>query len=145
MKKTFKLLTVLLTFFSILNCKSKSIEPIFENNPEQLKRVWMLVDFQDFKKEDLIKNQAQMNLTDLKNTFANMGCNQIGFSVEIKNNKIKFLKVIQTEMFCENKMNLENEFSKSLTEIYTYSVIGQKLFLKNSKNQNMSFVAQDWD
>ncbi len=130
---------------SLINCKSKSNEPIFENNPDQLKRVWMLVEFQNFKKEDLIKNQAQINLTNLKNPSAFMGCNQIGFSVEIKNNKIKFLKVIQTEMFCENKMNLENEFGKSLTEIYTYSIIGQKLFLKNSKNQNMSFVAQDWD
>ena len=145
MKKLHKKLTILFIFFLIINCKSKSNEPIFENNLEQLKRIWMLVEFQNSKKEDLIKNQAQINLTNLKNPSAFMGCNQIGFQIEVKENKIIFKDLIATEMFCGDKMNLENEFSKALTEIYTYNIIGQKLYLTNSKNKKMSFVAQDWD
>jgi heat shock protein HslJ len=145
MKKIFKKLAVLLTIFSIIYCKSKSNEPIFENNPEQLKRIWMLVEFLNFKKEDLIKNQAQINLTNLKNPSAFMGCNQIGFQIEMKENKLFFTNLIATEMFCGDKMNLENEFSKALTKIYTYNIKGQKLYLTNSKNHKMSFVAQDWD
>ncbi len=145
MKKAFKQLSVLLTIFSMINCKSKTNEPIFENNPEQLKRIWMLVEFQDFKKEDLIRNQAQINLTNLKNPSAFMGCNQIGFQIEVKENMVFFKDLIATEMYCENKMKLEDSFSKSLLEIYTYNIIGQKLFLKNSKSEKMVFVAQDWD
>ena len=131
-------------FFAI-NCKSKNVEPIFENNPKQLQRVWMLVGFQNFKKEDLIKVRAQMNLTDIKNNSASMGCNKIGFQLEIKKNKLKFINIIQTEMFCDNKMELENAFSKSLLENYTFDIIGQKLIITDSKQQKLVFVAQDWD
>jgi heat shock protein HslJ len=145
MKKVFKKLTVLFIFFSIINCKSKTNEPVFENNPEQLKRVWMLVEFQNFKKEDLIKNQAQINLTNLKNPSAFMGCNQIGFQIEVKQNKLLFKDLIATEMFCAEKMKLENEFSNSLLENYTYTIKGHTLTLLNDKNKKMVFFAQDWD
>lgn len=140
-----KKIILIIVSILLLGCKSKSSEPIFENNLEQLKRVWMLVEFQDFKKEDLIKNEAQINLTNFKNTSAKMGCNQIGFGIEIKKDKIKFLNLMRTEMYCDNKMKLEDAFSKSLLEIYSYTIIGQKLFLTNSKNKKMVFVAQDWD
>ena len=145
MKKTFNLLAVLLAIISIINCKSKSNEPIFENNPDQLNRVWMLIEFQNFKKEDLIKNQAQMNLTNLKNPSAFMGCNQIGFQIEVKENMLLFKDLIATEMFCAEKMNLENSFSKSLSKTYSYIIKGHTLTLINEKNEKMVFVAQDWD
>jgi heat shock protein HslJ len=112
---------------------------------QDLKRVWMLVEFQNFKKVDLIKNEAQMDFTNFQNTWAKMGCNQIGFGVGIKKDKIKFLNSIRTEMYCENKMKLEDEFSKSLSDTYTYIIKGHTLTLLNAKNKKMVFVAQDWD
>ena len=145
MKKTFNLLAVLLAIISIINCKSKSNEPIFENNPDQLNRVWMLIEFQNFKKEDLIKNQAQINLTNSKNPTAFMGCNQISFQIEVKENKLLFKDLIATEMFCAEKMNVENSFSKSLSKTYSYIIKGHTLTLLNDKNEKMVFVAQDWD
>jgi heat shock protein HslJ len=145
MKIVFKYFTIVVILLLIINCKTKTVEPTFENNPEQLKRVWMLVEFQNFKKEELIINEAQMNFTDLKNTFAKMGCNQISFSIDIKKNKIKFLNSIRTEMYCEKKMELEDTFLKSLSETYSYIIKGQTLTLFNSKNEKIVFVAQDWD
>ena len=143
--KKAKIYLIILVLFAFINCKSKTNEPVFENNPEQLKRVWMLVEFQDFKKDDLIKNQTQINLTDLKNTTAFAGCNQIGFQIEVKENKIIFKDFIATEMFCAEKMKLENEFSKSLNQSFDYFIKSHTLTLINFKNEKMVFVAQDWD
>ena len=145
MKDVYRYFKIVAILLSIINCKTKTTKPIFENNSEQLKRIWMLVEFKNFKKEDLIKNEAQFNLTNFNNASAKMGCNQIGFGIEIKKDKIKFLNLMQTEMYCENKMKLEDAFSKSLLEIYSYNIIGQKLFLTNSKKEKMIFIAQDWD
>jgi heat shock protein HslJ len=113
--------------------------------PNPLKKVWLLVHFHELKKEDLINIQAQMDLTDIEKATARMGCNTIGFKLETKKNQIKFSNVITTKMFCENKMDLEKSFVKSLSKIYTYTINGQKLILSNSKSEKMIFVAQDWD
>ena len=80
MKKALLIIGILFLLAATQNCKSQSTEvvvPVFDNNQDQLKRVWMLVEFQNFLKEDLIKNKAQMNLKDFKIPSANMGCNSI--------------------------------------------------------------------
>jgi heat shock protein HslJ len=105
----------------------------------------MLVEFQNFKKEDLIKYEAQLNLTDFKNPTAKMGCNSISLQIESKENSIKFSNLMSTKMFCVDKMDLETAFIKSLPEFNSYSNQGQKLILENSKAEKMVFVAQDWD
>jgi heat shock protein HslJ len=74
-----------------------------------------------------------------------MGCKAVNFKLETKKNQIKFSNVITTKMFCENKMDLEKSFVKSLSKIYTYTIKEQKLILSNSKSEKMIFVAQDWD
>ena len=145
MKKIIKYLAFFTLLLSIINCKPKTSQQNPETNQNNLKRVWMLVEFQNFKKEDLVKNKAQKNLTDLKNPKANMGCNQISFQIELKQNKIKFMNLRSTRMFCENAMALENAFSKSLEQFNSYLLEGQKLILKNEKNEKIVFVAQDWD
>ena len=134
----------LFMLFSII-CKSQTKKNDFENNQKQLKRVWMLIEFKDFKKSDLIKNQAQLNLKNFKNPSAFAGCNQINFTMKIEKNKIKFNNIISTEMFCDSKMELENAFSKSLSNNFKFLIKGHTLTLTNSKNEKMVFVAQDWD
>ena len=69
MKKALLIIAILFLSATAQNCKSQSTEvvvPVAENNQHQLKRIWMLVEFQNFSKEDLIKNKAQMNLKDFK-------------------------------------------------------------------------------
>jgi heat shock protein HslJ len=130
--------------FSIL-CKSQLKKNIFENNPNQLNRVWMLIEFKNFKKEELIKNQVQINLKDFKNPSVFVGCNQISLKTIVKNSTLKFRNIIRTEMNCAGKMKLEDAFLKSLSVNFTFKIKGQTLILINSKKEKMVFVAQDWD
>lgn len=140
MKKLIQNILFLVLLSLFINCKPK-----LNSNESDLKRVWMLVEFQNFKKEDFIKNKAQLNFTNLKNPSANMGCNQISFEIELKQKTIKFINIRSTRMFCENGMELENEFLKSFAQYNSYAVEGQKLILTTSKKEKMIFVAQDWD
>ncbi len=47
-------------------------------------------------------------------------------------------------MYCQD-MQLENEFTKKITEVSQYVVDGQKLILTTKSGAKMVFVAQDWD
>ena len=140
MKKLIKKLLIMTFLLSLINCKTKTSENDSQTTENNLKRVWMLVEFQNFKKEDLVKHKAQMNLTDLKNPNANMGCNRISYQIEVKQNNIKFFNLRSTKMFCENIMELENAFLKSLDQYNFYNIQGQKLILTNSKNEKIVFV-----
>jgi heat shock protein HslJ len=145
MRKLFKILIVFGVLCLLASCKSKNNESKTQNNQNHLKRVWMLVEFQNFSKGDLIKNEAQINLTNLENPAAHLGCNSISFLLESKGNKIKFSNITTTKMLCEGKMNLELAFLQSFQEYISYEIEGPKLILKNAKSEKMIFVAQDWD
>ena len=136
---------IILVALSSIIGKSQTKKVIFNNNSNQLKRVWMLIEFQKFKKEELIKNQAQLNLSNFNSVSANLGCNQIGLKINFIKNKIRFNNVIATEMYCEKKMDLENAFSKSISANFNYKINGHTLTLINSKREKMVFIAQDWD
>lgn len=112
-----------------------------------LKRKWMLIEFQGFTKEELIKKKAYLDLTHLeKGGGAKMGCNSIFFSVKLKNNhRIHFSGVGSTMMYCDGNMKLEENFGKLLPTITKYQVKGHFLTLKNKNGQTMKFVAEDWD
>ena len=116
-----------------------------QTDNQNLKRVWMLVEFQKFKKTDCITLKAQMDLTNLETPTAQMGCNNIGFKIEVKKNKLKFSKIRRTLIYCENKMQVEESFVKELPSYKTYKIEAHKLIIKNSKNQKMIFIVRDWD
>jgi heat shock protein HslJ len=136
------LFTVLSMF---VDCKSKSNEPLVISKKEVLERNWMLIEFQDFDKQYLSKNKAQLNLSDSNSLNASMGCNGIGFKMKYKENTIHFSDLIATEMHCGDNMKLENAFLTTLPTINQYKIDGHKLILTNSKNEKMVFIAQDWD
>jgi heat shock protein HslJ len=145
MKKTFKLLAVLLIIFSIINCKSKTNEPVFENNPEQLKRVWMLVEFKDYKRKYLVQKQALLDLTKNQNASANLGCITQSFLYSIKNNNsITFKEEIKINMKCK-EMKLDIDFAKSIIDMSNYAINAHKLTLTSNNSEKMVFLAQDWD
>ena len=117
---------------------------------EGLYRQWMLVQFQDFKKEDFIKNQSYLDLSRTKSPKdhyrAKISCNDLAIKAEFHpGNKVKFTPLIGSEMFCENKMEMEKAFTTALPTMTAYKLEGQTLTLKNSKGEIMKFVAADWD
>ncbi|MGV4414712.1 hypothetical protein [Chryseobacterium sp. T1] len=64
----------------IMACSTK---PTITVSNTELKRQWMMIEFRDYKKEELIKKKASLDLTNSQYS-ANMGCNSIGFDVDIK-------------------------------------------------------------
>ena len=137
-----------IAFISILlifaNCKPKNVDMKTANQPENLSRIWMLVQFSNFEKNFLIDNKAQLNLTNSNLATAQMGCNSFTFEYKTTNSEIVFSKGIMTQMACDD-MKLEDEFSKKIDAFKKYKLDGNKLILSNSKNETMTFIAQDWD
>ncbi len=138
-----KVKVLLVSLFSILflgiSCSSQSQLPHYN-------RKWMLVEFQGFTKEQLVKNKAYMDLTNKENGGAKMGCNGMFFSYKIKNNhQVEFSQIGSTMMYCDGNMKLEQDFGKLLPTMKHYEVKGHFLTLKNDNGQTMKFVAEDWD
>lgn len=141
------ILSLVFAFFIlnlVLNCSAAK-----SNNPHY-QREWMLVSFDQFPKQELIENKAGINLTGEKiNTeakgSANMGCNKIFFTTEIKNNgKLKISNLGSTEMACQN-MSLENAFLKKFGNMTHYKIEGHRLTLSDKNGNEMKFIAADWD
>lgn len=144
MKKLLILFFPLIIMGVTIGCSSAQVK-----NPH-IQREWMLISFEGFTKEQLIKNKAGINLTAEKKEGkirggAFMGCNKMFFTSEFKNNgKMKISGVGSTMMACQN-MDLETAFAKSFDKMTTYSVEGHFLTLSDGKGKMMKFVAADWD
>lgn len=117
--------------------------------PENIKREWMLVEFQDFTKESMMNNKAHLDLSDQTEPgkfAANMGCNNMFGSASFNTNgTAKFSAIGSTMMMCDKAMDLESAFSKELPSMTNYKVEGQYLTLTNASGKKMRFVAADWD
>ena len=117
--------------------------------PDNVKREWMLVEFQDFSKELMMSSKAQLNLSQEIPTgkfSANMGCNNIFGQVTFSSiGMVKFSEIASTEMYCDKSMDLEAAFSKELPTMTNYKVEGHYLTLSNASGKKMKFVAADWD
>jgi heat shock protein HslJ len=132
-------LLIAMTLLTI-NCSSTKETKKSESN---IKRIWMLVEFMDFKKEDLVAKKAFVDFTQVDRISAMMGCNNIGYDYVIKENKvITFSKGIATQMYCDD-MKLENEFTKTIELMSSYVIVDQKLTLTSNNGIKMVFVAQD--
>ena len=137
MNKTFTILVVLIY---ILSCNT--VRNTIQQN--DYKHVWMMTEFQNYSKHDLIEKNAFLDLTN-ETATAKMGCNSLSFKMEFKGKDgILFSNGIATRMACPD-MKLENDFVKQLPEMTTYKIDNHRLILSNSKGEKMVFVAQDWD
>jgi heat shock protein HslJ len=141
---------ILLSFFAVLLLGvAVSCSSVPERNPS-LQRHWMLVSFDKFSRENLIKNNAEIKLTGaiekgkIKGS-ANMGCNSMFFTSEFKTNgKVKISGVGSTLKACQN-MELENAFIQKFDKMTNYSIEGHFLTLSDGSGNAMKFVAADWD
>ncbi len=131
-------------FFIFQSCSTKTLVS------ENMNRQWMLVEFQNFSRDLMVKNRANMDLTSMKtnpNQYgAEMGCNKMFFTAKFySDGSVKFSNVGSTMMYCENNMDLETAFAKSLPTISKYKVTGHYLTLSNDAGETMKFIAADWD
>jgi len=129
---------------SVLNCSSAKIDN------QHLQKQWMLVSFNDFSKEQLTKNKAEINLAakaddgKIRGT-AFMGCNRMFFNSEFKSKqKIEISKIGSTLMTCPD-MELEKKFVQSFEKMKHYRIEGHFLTLSDEKGNQLKFVAADWD
>ncbi len=142
-----KIITGLIAIFTLLLLANCTTQP---NVPENVQREWMLVEFQDFTKEMMMSNKAQLNLTTLKESpmqfSANMGCNNMFGNANFNaNGTVQFSDIGSTMMFCDKAMDLESAFIKVLPMMNNYKVEGHYLTLSNANGKMMKFVAADWD
>lgn len=119
-------------------------------NNQHYQREWMLVSFDGFTKEELVKNKAEINLTapategKIRGT-AMMGCNRMFFTSKFKSkNKVEISGLGSTLMACQ-EMNLETEFTKVFEKMTRYEINGHFLTLYDDKGTQMKFIATDWD
>ena len=143
MKKIITGFVALFTLLFLANCATQI------KVPQETKREWMLVEFQDFTKELMMNNKAQLNLTQQTSPdqfSANMGCNNMFGKVTFSaNGTVKFSDSGSTMMYCDKNMDLESAFSKELPTMTNYKVEGHYLTLSNAAGKKMKFVAADWD
>jgi heat shock protein HslJ len=141
---------ILLSFFAVLLLGvAVSCSSVPERNPS-LQRQWMLISFDKFSREELVKNRAEVDLTGIMEKGkikggANMGCNSMFFTSEFKTNgKVKISRVGSTLKACQN-MELENAFIQKFDKMTNYSIEGHFLTLSDDSGNSMKFVAADWD
>mgnify|MGYP000898247186 CR=1 FL=1 len=138
MKKTSILILIIMSFSC--NCKKN----ITETPTQNINRIWMLVEFKEYKKEYFVEKKAFLDMTNSENVSANMGCITQNFSYSIKNNSIKFKEKIRINMKCQ-EMKLDIDFANSIIEMNSFSINAHKLTLTSNNGEKMVFVAQDWD
>ena len=131
---------------ALINCNSNKKQQI--NSEHQLRRTWMLVEFQDFDKAFLVQNKAYLDLTESQQQTAhsNVGCNTLNFYIDIlQHNRIKFSGLKKTKKYCNETINLENRFLQELRNVQHYHVQGHFLKLSGKNGNVIKFVAEDWD
>jgi heat shock protein HslJ len=112
---------------------------------QNIHRKWMLIQFEDFKKEEIIEKKCFLDLTNTAYASAEMGCNTLGFEYDFKEDKtFSVSKVLTTHMYCEEN-RIEGQFLNSLAKIESYKIEGHKLFLITTTKKEIVFVAEDWD
>lgn len=116
---------------------------------QNLHKKWMLVEYKNFTKEELVKLEAHIDLTknsESPNRYtAKMGCNGMFFTAEFNKGKAKFSGVGSTMMYCDGRMKLEESFGNDLPNMNQYKIEGHFLTLSNPNGDKMKFVEQDWD
>jgi heat shock protein HslJ len=144
--KNFSILTLIAIFTLSCNCKKNATQNTTQNTTQNINRVWMLVEFKAYKKEFLVAQNAFLNLTDAERASSKMGCNALSFSYLVKEGtSIEFSQGIATKMYCQESMQLEDDFLKDILKMKHFKAEGHSLILTSDDGEKMVFIAQDWD
>lgn len=144
MKKIILGFTAIFALLLLANCATQN------KVSTNVNRQWMLVEFQNFSKDLMVKNNANLDLTgwteENLRLSAKMGCNGMFGTANFKENKmVEFSQIGSTMMYCDKNMELEAAFGKALPMMKNYSIDGHFLTLTDSDGNKMKFVAADWD
>ena len=101
---------LLLIFTITISCSSKK-------NTQNINRVWMLVEYKDYKKEYFVEQKAFLDMTNPERATSKMGCNNLSFSYKIDRSSITFSQGIATRMYCQDNMKLETDFLNEIPSI----------------------------
>lgn len=143
MKHFLSIVIALVMVFTLKNCGAQKIDA------STYQRQWMLVEFQKFDKNVLLKHNAHLDLSPTKspkNEYrAFMGCNKIFLNADFQSHgKVVFSKIGSSLMACNN-MDLEYAFAKALPTMTQYKIEGHRMTLSDGKGNEMKFIASDWD
>lgn len=144
MRNLVKIFLGFFAFVMLVGCASqKQVVPAVHRN-------WMLVEFNNYSKDFLVKNKASLGLSSTKSAKnqygAFMGCNHMFFNADFKpDGTVKFSDVGSTMMYCDKMMELETQFAKELPQMTRYKIEGHILTLSAENGEKMKFVAEDWD
>lgn len=127
----------------MISCNSQKI------NKDNFQRQWMLISFKNFGKDFLVKNKAQLDLTKTNpdNQYkAYMGCNKMMMNIEFKKDgSMNVGDVTTTQMYCEDNNGLEKSFIYEIAQAKKYKIEGHFLILSDENDNQMKFIASDWD
>ncbi len=133
-------ITILLILVLVLSSCS-----LFRYSDPKLRRVWMLTEFQNFSKDSLVAKKASIDMTEKEYGKVFMGCNEVSYNYYNKHkSEIYFKGGLSATNNCAN-MNLEEKFNAIMQSITHYRIEGHKLILTTELNEEIQFVAQDWD
>ncbi|MCS4532936.1 META domain-containing protein [Neisseria montereyensis] len=126
---------------------SAGVLPSAENTPQpNIKRVWMLADFEGFSREQLVAAEARMDWRQLPRVYAYMGCNQLMMEAkQTGGDRMVFSNGTSTRMYCAETIPLEYSFMNYVAGTKSYRIEGHTLILRNDAGKEARFVAQDWD
>lgn len=109
-------------------------------------REWMIKSMANIPQEKLVKNRANINLSDPNAYTASGGCNIINFKFKQKGEqKVEFTDILGTLMACED-MSVEDALGKVLQKAATMQIDGHQMTLKDANGMILATaVAADWD
>ncbi|MDO4433293.1 MAG: META domain-containing protein [Alysiella sp.] len=89
-----------------------------------------------------VSHTVNLDLSDLPNGHAYVGCNNIGFQVtQGMGHAITFSHMFSTRMLCEN-MDIEYAFTEQLLNMKQYHFENGKLILSGEQGATMEFMPQ---
>jgi heat shock protein HslJ len=121
----------------LLGCSSKETEKIDIN---RLHDIWALESIEGDKIviDESVKNLPMLEIyVDEERAHGNTSCNSFNGKAEIEGNKIKFSKIIATEMACPS--DLEQRFLSAIETVNNYKIEKMRLFLFNGEVEKMVF------
>jgi heat shock protein HslJ len=134
MKKTIVFLLLITLFSCNFVMKKEDSKPdkpkvIIEKTGLPLNSQWILERFDNVDFKTNTKDSYITINDDLISFSGKGGCNNIGGSLVIKDNSIKFDKVFRTQIYCTEMMIQEDLFVNNLNETNKFKIIGGELFL----------------
>lgn len=142
MKFFFRVLSIIAFLNFLQNCMPRKMAT------QDLYRQWMLVEYKNYSKEDLVNQHAYIDLSSRKapaNHYnAEMGCNKLFFSAKFGNKTVKITDLGSTTKDCGD-MALEQDFLRDFSNFKYYALDGQYLRLYDAEGHAITFVAADWD